>query len=94
MEEVEKLKKANVVRRRSKVTDRHKTALLTSPLCILTQLRSFDCVAEKGALVEALKQLEKVDKTRTTELGKVQQEVTRLQADAEKVKDEHKNQIK
>ena len=49
---------------------------------------------EKGELEKALKQLEEADKTRAAELEKTREEVTRLQADVEKVKDEHRGQIK
>ena len=52
--------------------------------------RAVPIAAEKDSLEKALKQVEEDNKTRAAELGKVQEEMTRLQADAEKLKEEHR----
>ena len=51
-------------------------------------------VGEKGELEKALKQLEEAEKTRLTELEKTREEVTRLRSDAQKLEQEHRDQVK
>ena len=68
-------------------------AFTTISACVLTRC-AVPIAAEKDSLEKALKQVKEDNKTRTTELGKVQEEMTRLQADAEKLKEENRLQIK
>ena len=67
--------------------------MLAPPFCILIRC-AFSIEAKKDTLEETLKQLGDTNKARAAELEKVQEEVTRLKAEVDKLKEEHRDQIK